>query len=234
MCYNEAGGSSIMKKINYDSIKKNIKKNQHRYILITRQISNPDVQKVLLKKCLSESRLMDINIDQDLFVMELGDLMVFDYKTGIDKENHLIIANPKSYDSIFELSSKKNMHNGNGVIVEETKIYNQDKKLLFAKKEINKFVNNQVINRQVILTEKKNYSCEYVISRYEFMYHGKECAILGTNGHYKLLGENSFTNRLELANLHIQKLDNFFEIYLKSSFGLEETKIYQIKRKVKK
>ena len=72
------------------------------------------------------------------------------------------------------------------------------------------------------------------IPKEDFMYNGEKCVIIGIDNNYKMLGDNSFTNRLELANFHIQKLDNFFEIYLKSSFGLEETKIYQIKRKVKK
>ena len=66
------------------------------------------------------------------------------------------------------------------------------------------------------------------------MYNGEKCVIIGIDNNYKMLGDNSFTNRLELAYSHIQKFDTVFESYLNSNFGIEETKTYQIKRKVKK
>lgn len=225
-----------MEKINYDSIKKDIKKNQNRYILITKQILNPEIQKDILRKYLSENRVADTCIEGYLSVIELNDLEFLDYKTGMneEEENHLIIINSNKENPIFEVTSKKNVTNGNGIVVEETKIYNQSKRIVFAKKEITKFIDNQVMNRQVILTERITSRWEYGMKHYEFMYHGKECVILGIDNHYKILGDNSFTNRLELANSHIQKFDTIFESYLKSNFGLEETKAYQIKRKVKK
>lgn len=225
-----------MKKINYDSIKKNIKNNQNRYICITKQISNLEIQTDILRKYLSENRVMDTYVDGYLSVIEMNDLELLDYKTGTDydKTNHLIISNPTKENPIFEVSSKKNINEGNGIIVEETRIYDQHKKIIFAKKVTDKLVANQVMNRQVVLTEKVDSSYTYGNRHYEFMYHGKECVILGIDNHYKILGDNSFTNRLELANSHIQKLDTIFESYLKSNFGLDETKTYQIKRKVKK
>ena len=225
-----------MEKINYDSIKKDIKKNQNRYILITKQILNPEIQKDILRKYLSENRVADTCIEGYLSVIELNDLEFLDYKTGMneEEENHLIIINSNKENPIFEVTSKKNVTNGNGIIVEETKIYNQSKRIVFSKKEITKFIDNQVMNKQVVLTERMNSRCEYGMKHYEFMYHGDECVILGIDNYYKILGDNSFTNRLELANSHIQKFDTIFESYLKSNFGLEETKAYQIKRKVKK
>lgn len=225
-----------MEKINYDSIKKDIKKNQNRYILITKQILNSEIQKDILRKYLSENRVADTCIEGYLSVIELNDLELLDYKTGMNEEevNHLIIINSNKENPIFEVTSKKNVTNGNGIIVEETKIYNQSKRIVFSKKEITKFIDNQVMNKQVVLTERMNSRCEYGMKHYEFMYHGDECVILGIDNYYKILGDNSFTNRLELANSHIQKFDTIFESYLKSNFDLEETKAYQIKRKVKK
>lgn len=225
-----------MEKINYDSIKKDIKKNQNRYILITKQILNPEIQKDILRKYLSENRVEDTYIEGYLSVIEVNDLELLNYKTGVNEEEvkHLIIINSNKENPIFEVTSKKNVTNGNGIVVEETKIYNQSKRIVFAKKEITKFIDNQVMNRQVVLTERINSCCEYGMKHYEFMYHGDECVILGIDNYYKILGDNSFTNRLELANSHIQKFDTIFESYLKSNFDLEETKAYQIKRKVKK
>ena len=143
-----------MEKINYDSIKKDIKKNQNRYILITKQILNPEIQKDILRKYLSENRVEDTYIEGYLSVIEVNDLELLNYKTGVNEEEvkHLIIINSNKENPIFEVTSKKNVTNGNGIVVEETKIYNQSKRIVFAKKEITKFIDNQVMNRQVVLT----------------------------------------------------------------------------------
>lgn len=225
-----------MEKINYDGIKTDIMNYQNHYILITKQVLDSEIQKDILLKYLSENKVENMCIEGYLSVMELNDLKLLDYKTGINEEevNNLIIVNSNKENPIFEVTSKKNVTNGNGIIVEETRIYNQSKRIVFSKKEINKFIDNQVINRQVILVKKMNSSCEYEMKHYEFMYNGEKCVIIGIDNNYKMLGDNSFTNRLELAYSHIQKFDTVFESYLNSNFGIEETKTYQIKRKVKK
>ena len=225
-----------MEKINYDGIKTDIMNYQNHYILITKQVLDSKIQKDILLKYLSENKVENMCIEGYLSVMELNDLKLFDYKTGINEEevNNLIIVNSNKENPIFEVTSKKNVTNGNGIIVEETRMYNQSKRIVFSKKEINKFIDNQVINRQVILVKKMNSSCEYEMKHYEFMYNGEKCVIIGIDNNYKMLGDNSFTNRLELAYSHIQKFDTVFESYLNSNFGIEETKTYQIKRKVKK
>ena len=225
-----------MEKINYDGIKTDIMNYQNHYILITKQVLDSKIQKDILLKYLSENKVENMCIEGYLSVMELNDLKLLDYKTGINEEevNNLIIVNSNKENPIFEVTSKKNVTNGNGIIVEETRMYNQSKRIVFSKKEINKFIDNQVINRQVILVKKMNSSCEYEMKHYEFMYNGEKCVIIGIDNNYKMLGDNSFTNRLELAYSHIQKFDTVFESYLNSNFGIEETKTYQIKRKVKK
>lgn len=225
-----------MEKINYDGIKTDIMNYQNHYILITKQVLDSEIQKDILLKYLSENKVENMCIEGYLSVMELNDLKLLDYKTGINEEevNNLIIVNSNKENPIFEVTSKKNVTNGNGIIVEETRMYNQSKRIVFSKKEINKFIDNQVINRQVILVKKMNSSCEYEMKHYEFMYNGEKCVIIGIDNNYKMLGDNSFTNRLELAYSHIQKFDTVFESYLNSNFGIEETKTYQIKRKVKK
>lgn len=225
-----------MEKINYDGIKTDIMNYQNHYILITKQVLDSEIQKDILLKYLSENKVENMCIEGYLSVMELNDLKLLDYKTGINEEevNNLIIVNSNKENPIFEVTSKKNVTNGNGIIVEETRIYNQSKRIVFSKKEINKFIDNQVVNRQVILVKKMNSSCEYEMKHYEFMYNGEKCVIIGIDNNYKMLGDNSFTNRLELAYSHIQKFDTVFESYLNSNFGIEETKTYQIKRKVKK
>lgn len=225
-----------MEKINYESIKKYIKDNQDKFILINKQISDIDIQKEILKNYLSDKKITDTYIEGPLSILEINDLIILDYKTLTNNSqvNHLIIVNNDKDNPLFEVSYESNLNNGNGIIIEENKIYDQNKKIVFAIKKMNKVANNSVINSQVVLTEKINYSHEYVIKHYDFTYNQKECIIFSTDNNYQILGNESFINRLELANSHIQKLETIFESYLKSNFGIEETKTYQIKRKIKK
>ena len=133
-------------------------------------------------------------------------------------------------------SQRGKIKNGNGIVFEDYKIYDENNRISFSVNIINKTINNNIVQSLVNIKEKELYNItQYLSKHYDFLYSGDECIIFGLDGNYKTLGDESFANRIEIATSHIQKLGVIFESYVKSSFGLEdEAKIYQIKRKVKR
>ena len=226
-----------MKYINYDMIKELIEKNKTNSCFISREITDEDMKKKLLSLYLN-SELDSLSINGSIFKYDFVSFEVIEYQTitGSSVTNHIIIFNDNKNNPLFTVSQNRKVKDDNGIISEQYKIYNKNSRICFSMNIINRIINNSVVQSLIDLKEKSQHQPnQYLYKSYNFLYNDNQCVMFGLDGDFKIIGEEAFINRIEIANSYIQKMGVIFESYVKSSLGLEsEAKTYQIKRKVRK
>lgn len=230
-----------MTKIDYENIKKIMNRRFLESICFSEIIMKENLQKEYLSKFLSKDKIDEIQIDKTFCRTEFRNVEVINYETTkINQlengypllDRHLLIYNNEKENAILEIAQMKNIENNSGLVYDEWKLYDQNKKIVFLMKSCSKIVDSNLVQKQLVLTEKNCNSNDYITKHYDLSYLNNECIILGIDGSYHTLGNNSFMNRLEIVSSHIRKLESIFESYIDSSIGLEEpTKVYKIRRK---
>jgi len=233
-----------MENINYENIKKYIERNKESHLYLDEIITNKEIQKEILTEYLSKNNLENIenilgNITSELVRTQLGDTEIIEYQSISDDDllqncDNLYIYNNGKYNPIFSICKIDNIGDKTKTIYEEIKIHDSNRKIVFQVKSSSKYIYDSIVQRQICTTEKSFVSSDYIKKYYDFLYHEDECFMLTVNNDSIVKGNDSFSNRLNLALSHIQKLEAIFESYVESSIGIETpTKYYQIKRKIK-
>ena len=226
-----------MENISYSMIKQLIDKNKSSSCFISREIADHDMQKKLLSLYLNID-VSNLAINGVILKYDFANFEVIEYETitGMGITKNMIVLNDGKENPLLIASQSQRLVNNSGVISEEYKIYDKNNRISFSMNVVNKIIDGSVIQTLVNLKERNLHNIsQYLCKHYDFLYSDNQCIIFGLDNDYKSLGEESFINRIEIANSHIQKMGVIFESYVNSSFGLEsEAKIYQIKRKVRK
>lgn len=225
-----------MKEITYNNIKKLIENYKQNHLYFWKKIEDKDLQNDLLRDLLSMERLSNLKFIDSMILYEFLDFKVIDYKTYNQEAivNNLVIFDTRKEIPVFDFSEEDNMTKGSGIKHCEYRLYDNDKRIILQAKKNDKFIDNLLLQSQVVLTEKISSTSNYLIKHYDFLYKDNECCFLGIDDNYIVVGSNSFVNRYKLADSYIQKFNTVFESYINTTFGLDEiTKVYQIKRKVK-
>lgn len=226
-----------MKEIAYNNIKKLIGNYQQNHLYFWEKVENKDRQNELLDSLLSKERLNKINLNGSMYKIDFIDFQVLDYQTHNQNNiiDNLIILDDRKETPIFELTEDNNINNGSGIKYYEYRLYDKNEKLVLKVKKRDKFINDELLQSQVSITEKISLTNRYISRNYDFLYRNSECCFLGVDNNYISLNDHSFDIRYSLVNSHIQKVKTVFKYYINTMLWLETiTKIYQIKRKIKK
>lgn len=224
-----------MKNISYEKVKNIMNEEYKNHVCISIDIMDDEIKKQVLDSVGLYDELSDGDKFDHFTIFEFTDHQVIDYKkiNNDVTEEKIIIINPNKDNDTFEVSRKQNMKLGDGIDSNEFKLYSNGR-LVYSLQYVDKYVDDWLVVREVILYTRIANTNTYTSNKYDFTYNGNVCSILGIDSDYFVLDDGINDKRLSMANSQIQKAETIFEANLNSILNLvEQTKVYQVKRKMK-